>query len=332
MGYEAEQLVAIEAVDKAALLCERIQALLWSEDAATKADSSPVTVADYGAQALICSTLKAAFPQDPIIAEEDAAALRHPESEALRSSLLKHLHTVTDGDSDVKLLEAIDCGYVNASSSGRCWVVDPIDGTRGFLNNGPYIIALALLEEGIPVLGILCYPRQSPKEETAASMGYTLLAVRGEGLKKLDHSTATWEPLVLTPERTPPCGTFAQCRQSTFYSDALASEIFERAKLQAISFDIDSQYRHAQVALGACSAYLRLPYQEEWVENIWDHAAGTLIVEEAGGRVSDLRGKALDFSKGRVLKDNQGIVVTNGAVHQRVLDACAQLLSRDRGE
>ena len=62
------------------------------------------------------------------------------------------------------------------------------------------------------------------------------------------------------------------------------------------------------------------------VETIWDHAAGSLIVEEAGGRVTDLQGVALDFTTGRKLTKNRGIIATNGPFHDQVLDAVKSLL------
>jgi 3'-phosphoadenosine 5'-phosphosulfate (PAPS) 3'-phosphatase len=76
------------------------------------------------------------------------------------------------------------------------------------------------------------------------------------------------------------------------------------------------------VARGEASIYLRLPRDTSYREKVWDHAAGSLVVEEAGGRVSDLDGRPLDFSEGRLLGNHRGIVCTNGAIHDQVLEAC----------
>ena len=67
--------------------------------------------------------------------------------------------------------------------------------------------------------------------------------------------------------------------------------------------------------------YLRIPASSEqgYRENIWDHAAGAIITEEAGGRVTDAFGHPLDFSSGIKLKKNYGIVVTNGILYDLVL-------------
>lgn len=84
---------------------------------------------------------------------------------------------------------------------------------------------------------------------------------------------------------------------------------------------IDSQAKYAVVARGEADVYLRLPTKKDYREKIWDHAGGALVVEEAGGRVTDIDGKPLDFTLGRELSANRGIVVTNGRLHDDVLRA-----------
>jgi 3'(2'), 5'-bisphosphate nucleotidase len=64
-----------------------------------------------------------------------------------------------------------------------------------------------------------------------------------------------------------------------------------------------------------------MPTRADYREKIWDHAAGKIVVEEAGGRVTDVFGNALDFSKGRTLEDNRGVVATSGAIHEEVIAA-----------
>ena len=86
-------------------------------------------------------------------------------------------------------------------------------------------------------------------------------------------------------------------------------------------YRIDSQCKYAAVARGDASIYLRLPTSAEYREKIWDHAAGAIVVEEAGGTVTDVHGNALDFSCGRKLENNQGIISTNGRFHAEVVDA-----------
>jgi 3'(2'), 5'-bisphosphate nucleotidase len=75
------------------------------------------------------------------------------------------------------------------------------------------------------------------------------------------------------------------------------------------------------VARDDASIYLRLPTRPDYREKIWDHAAGKLLVESAGGTVTDVDGKSLEFIHGRTLDANQGVIATGGAIHDEVVDA-----------
>jgi 3'(2'), 5'-bisphosphate nucleotidase len=89
---------------------------------------------------------------------------------------------------------------------------------------------------------------------------------------------------------------------------------------------MDSQAKYAAVARGDAALYLRLPSPKtpDYREKIWDHAAGVLLVEEAGGKVTDMFGKPLDFTQNSTLINNQGTVVSNGAIHSTVIEALAK--------
>jgi 3'(2'), 5'-bisphosphate nucleotidase len=88
---------------------------------------------------------------------------------------------------------------------------------------------------------------------------------------------------------------------------------------------MDSQAKYGIVARGDAALYLRLPSPKspDYRENIWDHAAGSLIVEEAGGRVTDMYGQPLDFASGRKMLHNRGVIVSNGLLHTAVIEALA---------
>ncbi|MBC7174569.1 MAG: 3'(2'),5'-bisphosphate nucleotidase, partial [Polyangiaceae bacterium] len=86
---------------------------------------------------------------------------------------------------------------------------------------------------------------------------------------------------------------------------------------------MDSQAKYAAVARGDASIYLRLPTRADYREKIWDHGAGYLVVTEAGGTVTDVDGKPLDFGRGRTLEANRGVIATAGPIHDAVLAAVA---------
>jgi 3'(2'), 5'-bisphosphate nucleotidase len=84
---------------------------------------------------------------------------------------------------------------------------------------------------------------------------------------------------------------------------------------------LDSQAKYAVLAAGAGDVLLRLisPKAPDYKEKIWDQAAGSLVITEGGGRITDLDGRALDFSHGRMLATNRGVLATNGPLHEALL-------------
>jgi 3'(2'), 5'-bisphosphate nucleotidase len=97
--------------------------------------------------------------------------------------------------------------------------------------------------------------------------------------------------------------------------------------VRAAPVGLDSQAKYAVLAGGHGDVLLRLlsPKKPDYRECIWDQAAGSLIVEEAGGRVTDLDGRPLDFSRGTRLEANRGLCATNGALHEAMLSALAAM-------
>jgi 3'(2'), 5'-bisphosphate nucleotidase len=99
------------------------------------------------------------------------------------------------------------------------------------------------------------------------------------------------------------------------------AELVKTLGIKADPVPMDSQAKYAVLAAGGGEALLRLlsPTRPDYREMVWDQAAGSIIIEEAGGRVSDLDGKPLDFSQGRTLAANRGVLATNGHLHDALL-------------
>jgi len=91
---------------------------------------------------------------------------------------------------------------------------------------------------------------------------------------------------------------------------------------------MDSQAKYGIVARGEATVYIRVPSPSDphYREKIWDHAAGALIAKEAGGKVTDILGRPLDFSCGLRLEKNRGILVTNGVLHETILKVLENLV------
>ncbi|HET7289658.1 MAG TPA: inositol monophosphatase family protein, partial [Thermodesulfobacteriota bacterium] len=192
MNYESELKVAVEAVRKASGLCVRVQSSLVSEETVRKKDDSPVTVADFGAQAVICRELMKSFPDIPIVAEEDSSELGSEGGKALTARVLEFAAEVFPGMDEEGLVSAIDAGDYGGGAGGTFWTLDPIDGTKGFLRGEQYAVALALIENGRVVLGVLgCPALPLDLKLPDGGKGCILTAVKGEGasMRPLEHNT-----------------------------------------------------------------------------------------------------------------------------------------------
>lgn len=326
--YQKELDIALSAVSAAARLCRGARLSLVDEEAVRKKDRSPVTIADFGSQAVINLTLGAAFPADPIVGEEDAAILR--ENDFLRRKVCELVARETGLVDESRVLDAIDRGARDTDFSKRFWTVDPIDGTKGFLRGDQYAVALALIEGGRVVLGVLGCPSFAVDEKVAG--GTLMYAVKGGGVYAAPIDTGRRD-LAAPPEidaarpvrvdRTdrPAEARFCESVESAHSDHDVHRRICDRLGITLPPCRIDSQAKYAAVASGKASIYLRLPRSSEYREKIWDHAAGAVIVEEAGGRVTDFSGNALTFSSGRTLEGHRGILATNGRLHAAMLSA-----------
>ncbi|MFH1463413.1 MAG: 3'(2'),5'-bisphosphate nucleotidase [Pseudomonadota bacterium] len=327
MSLQAERRVALDAVLHACHLCRTVQANLVAGSTLTKDDRSPVTVADFGAQAVVAHLLAQAFPEVPMVGEEDAAALRDPTNEVLLAKVLANVGEVLEGLSTEQVLTAIDRGTYTGGARGRHWTLDPIDGTKGFLRLDQYAVALALIVEGEVALGVLGCPNlPHDAAQPEAGVGCIFVAVKGEGafMRTLDDPAE--RPVQVTAVDDPAAARFCESVEKAHSSQSDSARVADLLGITQAPFRIDSQCKYAAVARGDASIYLRLPTRKDYVEKIWDHAAGWAVITEAGGQVSDAYGRPLDFSCGRCLEQNKGVVVTNGRLHERVVAAVKEVL------
>jgi 3'(2'), 5'-bisphosphate nucleotidase len=318
MSYEKEKQVAIDAAIAAAKLCQRVRQDIPA--AIEKSDKSPVTVADYGSQALICKAVSDVFPDDPIVAEEDAAALSQPDMAERLNQVVEYVKELQAEATPDNITRWIDRG--NGTVGDRYWTLDPIDGTKGFLRQDQYAVALALIEGGEIKVGVLACPAlpMATGEE-----GTLFVAVRGEGAYQAPLSGGELQPIRVASMDDSDSLRFVESVESGHGDQSRQSAIAQTVGITAPSLRMDSQAKYGAVASGQALLYLRLPSPKspDYREKIWDHAAGVIVVEEAGGCVTDMHGKPLDFSQGAKMVDNQGVVVSNGVIHDQVIAALA---------
>ena len=300
-SYTKELQVVQTALAEAAQLCKSVQ----DRVPIIKGDRSPVTIADYGSQALVCRTLHEAFPHDPIMAEENSSLLREDAQTQLREILGQHLEAIRPGTSLSQAMNWIDYGNA-ACYSDRFWTLDPIDGTKGFLRKGHYAVALALIVEGeVAVAGLAC-----PKLDDEI-----YLAAKGGTALKGDRQLRVSELTTIASAR------ICQSVESGHSALGDVQKVTEHLGITSDRVQLDSQAKYVVVASGEAEIYMRLPTRKDYVERIWDHAAGALLLREAGGIVTDCSGSSLDFSCGMRLERNRGIIATNGKVHDKVIRA-----------
>lgn len=318
-GQTEELAFALDAVRRAAKLCQHVQSGITPE-ALAKKDKSPVTIADFGSQALICRDLMQAFPNDPVIGEEGADDLRAAGGEEFLNRVVEECRLAEVTASPTEICDWIDRGGATEFSS-RFWTLDPIDGTKGFLRGEQYAIALALILDGQIEIGILGCPNM-PLEDGGPT-GVLAWAVRGHGAwqQSLGDPTAQPTPLQVTPTSTTAELVFCESVESGHSSHGWSGEIATALKIHREPVRMDSQCKYLAVARGEADVYLRLPTRVGYEEKIWDHAGGVLLVEEAGGQVTDINGSLADFQHGRTLAKNQGMVASNGRVHPFLIQA-----------
>jgi 3'(2'), 5'-bisphosphate nucleotidase len=319
---------ALDAVRQASRLVRTVQDELVSE-ALTKDDRSPVTVADFASQSLVGRLVETAFPGDPLVGEEDSAALRRPEGRSALEQVTHFVSRSSDGANPDSVCEWIDRGA--GEPARRFWTLDPIDGTKGFLRGDQYAIALALIEDGKVQIGALGCPNLAVFGSVKASGGTFAIAARGEGawLGPLDGEGRDFVRLRVSAVADPAQARVLRSLESGHTNVGQIDLFAEALGIAAGSVRMDSQAKYVLLAAGQGDLYLRLlsPKQPDYREKIWDQAAGSLLVTEAGGRVTDLHGEELDFSAGRTLKHNRGILASNSILHPSALEALRAIMA-----
>lgn len=350
MSYQKELRVAELAVQRATLLTQKV----FHEKAKgtlSKDDKSPVTKGDFGAQALIIQAIRKNFPDDEIVAEEEASELR--QDKALSAEIWDLVKDIKleDAESDSLLggplpseeamLDIIDQGKSAGGPKGRIWALDPIDGTKGFLRGGQYAVCLGLIEDGDVKVGAIGCPNL-PVDDTAplsadiggqqtddSGKGVLFAAVKGAGSTSRplsDGALSPSKPISMRPVPDISHAVFCEGVEAGHSSQGDNAAVAQRLGITSPSVRLDSQAKYCSIARGAGDIYLRLPVRQDYQEKIWDHAAGDLIVREAGGKVTDIHGKPLDFSKGRTLAVNKGVVAAPKAIQDQVIDAVQVVL------
>lgn len=312
---------ALDAVRLATQLVKQVQQGMVTP-ALTKGDKSPVTVADFAAQAVVGRLISQQRPGDVLVGEEDAADLRTPQQRDAVEQVAKFVATAVAGATPESVCDWIDVG--RAEPGRRYWTLDPVDGTKGFLRGEQYAVALALIEDGQVQLGVLGCPNLTDGwKQDNAGPGSLVVAARGQGTWSCAVAGGEFRRLHCSERCAAAEARVLRSVESGHTNVDQMGDLIAALGATAEPVLMDSQAKYAVLAAGQGDLLFRLisANKPDYKECIWDQAAGSIVVEEAGGRVTDLDGKRLDFSRGRRLTGNRGVAASNSVLHDSALGA-----------
>ncbi len=264
MPYERELQAALEAARRAgALILEHYEHFERVADA--RADIS--TLADRESQEMILKYLHEVFPADALCAEETTPSL-----------------------------EGV------AHTGPRLWIIDPIDGTRGFAKkNGEFSVMVAFVANGTVAVGVVLEP----------ALGRVTYAVRGAGCWRHDGDQRQPSPCRVSATTALGSATLIQSHSRSPQEPSWPVNALRPAQVVET---YSAGVKLARVARGEADLYVNTyPSFHDW-----DICAGHVLVEEAGGRVTGLAGEALRYGLPGAMQC-QGLLGTNGLLHDNAL-------------
>ncbi|KAJ4842615.1 hypothetical protein Tsubulata_034098 [Turnera subulata] len=298
-----------------------------------------------------------------IVAEEDVQTLSKADKADLLEAVVQTVNEclaeaprfgikapgITLGTSEV--LEAISRCNSTGGPSGRFWTLDPVDGTLGFVRGDQYAVALSLIEDGEVVLGVLGCPnypmrkewlgyhhryhriisKLTPSTSESWDKGCVIYAQRGTGKAWMQpllqgHKQFVWpnhaRPVQVSSIDNPALATFCEPVEKANSDHSFTAGLAHSVGLRKQPLRVYSMVKYAAIARGDAEVFMKFA-RSGYKEKIWDHAAGVLIIQEAGGVVTDAGGQPLDFSKGMYLEGlDRGIIACAGAnLHDKIIKA-----------
>lgn len=204
--------------------------------------------------------------------------------------------------------------------AARTWIIDPIDGTKGFVLGRHYAICAGLLEGETITDGLMACPAYEGMAGGALFYAHQGLCWR----EPLDGGPP--EQVRVAPPRPPEAVRVVHSLERRQAVNTRIERLLNEAGLpQATIRELDSMEKYALVASGQADILLRLEELENpWPCYTWDHAAGVALVQAAGGMITDTEGRAPIFHQGTVLP-HRGFFVSSGPYHAALLRAAQRL-------
>ncbi|KAK7319624.1 hypothetical protein RJT34_04347 [Clitoria ternatea] len=296
-----------------------------------------------------------------VTAEDDVQALSKTNTSELLETVVKIVNEclaeasrfgVEQPKSALAISDVVEiissCNSVGGHSR-RFWVLGPLDGEMGLAHGEQYAVALSLIEDGEVVLGVLGCPnypmrkdwlsyqnryhwiisKLTPATSESWNKGCVIYAKKGSGkawIQPLLHANKkfVWpnhaKQVSVSSIDNPALATFCQPTEKPNSSHSYTEGLAHSVGLSNQTLKVQNMMKYAAIACGDAEVFMKFP-RAGYKEKIWDHAAGAIIIQEAGGVVTDARGSPLDFSKGLYLERlDRGIVACVGAtLHEKII-------------
>jgi 3'(2'), 5'-bisphosphate nucleotidase len=269
----------------------------------SKEDKTPVTIADLASQAILLHEVANIRPADHVHAEEESDSIDDAKAQQVRDIV----EEATGGS--VSLGELRDrIMFRGDGTSGADWFIDPIDGTKGYVAGLFYAVACGRAIDGKLSEGWMGVPSGDARMEKIT--GKLFMARDGQGVKRWNIADGAEETFSVDPAPTLEEGGRLSVIGSRAHDKVDTPAGVDTDKWHVELLPMDSMAKYAALACGAAELYSRNPSPKFGAQYYWDHAAGVLLVQEAGGLVTDLEGKPIDWTCGDRMTANEGIFAT----------------------
>jgi 3'-phosphoadenosine 5'-phosphosulfate (PAPS) 3'-phosphatase len=279
-------------------------------EALIKADASPVTVVDLLHQTQLQQLLLRDFPDDALLSEE-------PRN-------LQERHAVEAAEVSRRFYGMeVDPAIAELPSEGRVlWVLDPIDGTKGFLGGRYFALALACFVDGVPRFAVMAVPGGNPERPLLIDRSIAF-AVTGRGAwisAVQPGGEPSWTSLATPVGHAGPI----RVAVSLAHGGPLAERLRSTRGIEVL--ELDSQAKYLAVATGDIDAYLRAARNDGKSDLLWDHLPGALIAGEAGCSVRHFDGSAIAFGPREAVAFRGGVACLRDRAGADVRGAVGRLI------
>jgi len=299
VGYRKELSLAVDLVKQASKITEWFRTK--NSLSFTKKDDSPVTLADFACQIFIISSIKKYFPEDQIIAEEESSAFLDLDAE----NIIKRCYTSLNIIFEENLKDTLN---YRGPSSKRQWTVDPIDGTKGFQKGLAYAIGMGFMIQGEPTVCAIGVPNYKNTSLTIFS------AEKNHGAK-VSYGDQNFAKISVSNKND--FKKFRICH-SLHYNKPWVLDFARSIGISNV-IPLDSMAKLCMVADGSSELYIKpLNMQRSFT---WDFLPGELLIKEAGGKITDIRGNPIQYVNDKCKITAPGLIASNGIMHEELLNA-----------